>query len=131
MDVTADQYNLSPRMEFRETIAYVENERPQYCLLTLMDTERENEINLGTDWPFEPLAAGDCVVDIAYQNELKKEVGDTLILSVPLYPLINMQAIIYNELNPDLKTPIVIRDYPSRVTCTITGFFDELYGKFP
>ena len=108
MDVTADQYNLSPRMEFRETIAYVENEKPQYCLLTLMDTERENEIDLGTDWPFEPLAAGDCVVDIAYQNELKKEIGDTLILGVPLYPLINMQATIFRELDPDVELPDIL-----------------------
>ena len=30
--------------------------------LILMDTDREKEIGLGPDYPFEPLKAGECIV---------------------------------------------------------------------
>jgi hypothetical protein len=34
--------------------------------VTLIDTEREKEINLGAEWPYKPLGVGECIVNKVY-----------------------------------------------------------------
>ena len=48
-----------------------------------MDTAKEKEINLGKDYPFEPLAGGECIVPSKYQG-LGVQIGDEVQLTLKM-----------------------------------------------
>ena len=72
-----DQYNLSPR--FQQTYYYQsgwEAYAPDdvkvisnvWNQISIMDLEREANIELGTSWPYPDLAADECVLSSDYEK---------------------------------------------------------------
>ena len=55
--------------------------------LGLIDTDREREIGLGQTYPFQALAAGECLVPALYEKKGLK-IGSTVTMSTELGPLI-------------------------------------------
>ena len=66
--------------------------------LMFMDTERENQINLGNDWPFDELAEGECLVSNAFEKTYGVKKGETIYLNYTIkYSLKNIRNF-YNVL---------------------------------
>ena len=69
--------------------------------LILIDTEREKEIGLGTDWPYKPLGPGQCIISRAFADTIYDDyavgIGDKLNLNVLIYNLTQTQADYFNE----------------------------------
>jgi len=61
-------YNLSPRLQFCDAIVVYPSSptTPANNCLMLMDTQREKNIGMAPDYPFEPLAPGECNVPSFY-----------------------------------------------------------------
>ena len=129
MDLTDEEYNLAPRMVFTDTeIA----DSTYTATVILMDTERESDIGLGPDYPFDPLGAGECIVSDAYSENFG--IGETITFVVhgDLYDLVQVQADFYNCCVDLPHRNVNLREFPTVVECTITDFIeDESYGKWP
>ena len=50
--------------------------------ILLMDTEREKQIGLGPNYPFEKLAAGECIISTIMGDEFGIEAGDHIKISM-------------------------------------------------
>ena len=59
-EVTEDNY--APRKLLYHTRLFVDDTNYFNSHLTILDTQREAEIDLGTTWPFPPLKAGECLI---------------------------------------------------------------------
>ena len=59
MSITDNEYNLAPRMVFN---AYAGIRGYDYVYLTVMDTELEKEIDLGSQYPYGALSEGECII---------------------------------------------------------------------
>jgi len=60
-------YNLSPRMQFCGAfVDYKTSPTSADNCLMFMDTQREKDIGIGPEYPFDPLAAGECNVPTFY-----------------------------------------------------------------
>jgi hypothetical protein len=74
--VTQDAYNLSPRKVFGSTFIYTEKQTGKISTnffkesdhslgsLVLIDTEREKEIGVGTNYPFDAMSQGECSISV-------------------------------------------------------------------
>ena len=71
-DITSDKYNLSPRMQFGAALLDYDETTWQ---ASFIDTQREKDIGIGTDWPYDPLGAGECIVTSEYEDASE---GDTV-----------------------------------------------------
>ena len=73
-ELYGDQYNLSPRMQFSSVTA---NKTDHSALdgfkgsIMFMDTERENQIKLGKDWPYSTLNEGECLASSTFGSTYK------------------------------------------------------------
>ena len=74
LNVTKGAYQLSPRVMACNSILA---DNQTVCVL-LLDTERERQIGLGTDYLFEPLGPGECIVNAG----LGVVIGETLQITV-------------------------------------------------
>ena len=94
----------------------------------LLDTEREREIGLGTDYPFEPLGPGECIANAG----LGVAEGETLQITVHWHYLIWYMAYDYNVFVKDPSIPDVptITDVTTTVPCVVKGVMPEPYGKY-
>ena len=71
-----------------------------------MDTAREKDINLGADYPFDPLGAGECVVPDRYESSLGLTVGETVKINYEMSQVLQTLARRYNnEEHPKHKAP--------------------------
>lgn len=91
--VTNDEYNLSPRLQFCTAYNLDTGVYKSLCVM-LMDTDRETEIGLGSDYPYEPLAAGECLIPSIFATDFS--VGDEFEIYVSLYELTDTQSNFYN-----------------------------------
>ena len=57
-----DTYNLAPRGLLRIQAEDPNKSWSSVKSLAIIDTERESQIGIGTDYPFGPLSAGECIV---------------------------------------------------------------------
>ena len=73
MSLSDEEYNLAPRMVFSDA-AIMDSEYK--ATVILMDTERESDIGLGPDYPFDPLGAGECIVSDEYSENFG--IGETI-----------------------------------------------------
>ena len=95
------RYNVAPRMYRTHT----ELSKPTDSLTNgtstfmLIDTEREKEIALGVDWPFAQLGPGECVLSLAFKDQLDLKEGDQLDISL-LIPILEnvLSQQIYNKI---------------------------------
>ena len=56
--ITNDEYNLSPRNAFSGT-----RDGGFEYTVQFLDTNREKDINLGVNYPFDQMSAGECIVN--------------------------------------------------------------------
>ena len=66
--MSGQSYNLAPRFQFCDSDAEVSGYDSTSICVMFMDTEQEKRINLGKDYPFDPLAGGECIVPSKYQG---------------------------------------------------------------
>ena len=71
----------------------ISSNQGNFCL-TLLDTKRESEIGLGTDWPFEALNAGECLVSDQFSGA---EIGDEITLKLQIVFLLKAMIKHYNN----------------------------------
>ena len=96
--------------------------------LVLIDTDRENQIGLGIDYPFEPMNAGECIVPSRFK-EYGFKLGDQLMTKLEHYGDL-IRTIAENNYNPIAETKdwqvIDNRDNFDHMDfpCTIKDFSD-------
>ena len=95
----------------------------------MLDTKRESDIGLGTDWPFEALNAGECLLSDSYTGA---DIGDDITITVNLHYLIITMIEHYNShIRAEGDKKISESDtYNFHITCTIVGTLSQSYGKF-
>ena len=98
-----DTYNLSPREQFQDISANYSSEGyPELKgfkgTIVFMDTIRENQINLGNDWPFDPLAEGECLASSAFQSTYKVEKNETVYFNYTIDSKLDNIRTYYNVL---------------------------------
>ncbi len=71
------------------TNSYCQEYEPNKADVLFIDTELEKQIMLGPDYPYEPLEAGECIINsgILAVNPLLK-VGDTLYIDLAIKNLV-------------------------------------------
>ena len=62
-----------------------------------MDTERENQIKLGQDWPYNTLNEGECLASSSFSETYKVKQGDTIIFNYTLANNMKNLHAYYNE----------------------------------
>ena len=71
-----DKYNIAPRFHYAKVSSVdVPEIKNQY--LNMWDTQLEKEIHLGSQYPYEPLGRGECLVPESYAVH-GYVIGDTL-----------------------------------------------------
>ena len=94
MSLTDEEYNLAPRVTFVDTEIVGSDYDPPTVIL--MDTERESEIGLGSDYPFDPLGPGECIISDTYSDNFGIGEIITLRIGEDLFDLLYTQAAYYN-----------------------------------
>ena len=107
--------------------------------ISFLDLERETDIELGTSWPYQDLAADECVLTNDYQEGNNNfAVGDKVAFGGNFSSLWRMVAEVYNdqvraEGDPEQYAEGFMSggDYPTLVPCTVRGFISTGEGKYP
>ena len=61
-EVTGNKYNLAPRLQFCGVDAIVVSNQNSHACLMFADTELERSIGIGTQYEFEALDPGECII---------------------------------------------------------------------
>lgn len=101
--------------------------------LLLIDTQREEDIYLGTQYPFGTLEAGQCLIADYVQDEM--DLNDIHAIQLYLNMTFTVTAVMenYNVLSVENGwEPLSNTTFNYTVTmpCTVVGFLDETYGKY-
>jgi len=96
---------------------------------TILDTEREKEISLGTEWPYEPLKAGECIVSSKFEEA---DVGQTVQVSIDAGSLTEAMTRYFREevWSGSYRSRIRVEKFPLEFPCKVTAKISESYGKF-
>ena len=96
----------------------------------LMDTALEKEIGIGTNYPFPPLGAGECVISVEEIKVLNVTNGSMVHMETYMVTMLN--AIIDNY-NSQTDNPVhnMTNNITTNLTCKIVGFMDTTYEKYP
>ena len=65
--------------------------------MMFMDTERENRIKLGKDWPFKTLNEGECLASTYFEKEYHVSKGETIKFNYTFDDSFNNIVSFYNE----------------------------------
>ena len=101
-----------------------------------MDTERENRINLGKDWPYETLNEGECLASTYFEKEYHVSKGETVYFNYTVKnSFYNIRAF-YNERAREEgweEMDPVPDGWKILTPCKIVDFFDKdnPHGKVP
>ena len=68
---------MAPRNQFCYSDIVPKGYNSKDTCIMFMDTEREKQIKLGTDYPFDALGAGECILPNSY-TAYGLKVGDTV-----------------------------------------------------
>ena len=68
--------------------------------LYVIDTDREKEIGLGPQYPYGPLASGECIISSDYEEFPRIKKNGEIKLQVNLNPLIRTQVKFFNKHRP-------------------------------
>ena len=74
-----EKFNLAPR--FHECDTILEDYPNLFLMMNMWDTDREKQIDLGLDYPYEPLEKCECIAPAVWQKS-GIAVGDTLKLNM-------------------------------------------------
>ena len=76
MHLSEGEVNVSPRIQLYATDIYLP--KKTYSRVTLIKTDRERQIALGTNYPFAPLKKGQCLVSSYISKAANVTEGDFL-----------------------------------------------------
>ena len=99
-ELYGDELNLSPRNTFHSIYLYkdgVEIAHQEGKQLDFMDTDREKELNIGQDWPFDPLPRGGCIFNKDFA-EGQIQVGDDIDIAVTFGEVLTTIIANYNKM---------------------------------
>ncbi len=102
----------------------------QYLRILLINTTREREIELGRNYPYQPMKKGECIIDetlksYIYNNELKMKIDLNTFLHNNL--LINYYDN-KNEYNENITNIREIKQY-FVINCKVKHVINNYYGK--
>ena len=100
----------------------------------LIDTNRENEIQLGISYPFKAQKKGSCLISSYYEDHLSVEIGDLIKLEVSMNEMLRAMASEFNQfaVTHGYKKVRKTNNYSkTKFTCKVSGFLKESYGKYP
>ena len=97
--------------------------------LIMLDTEREKEIGLGPEYPYDALADGECIISSEFSD--KVEIGDWVKIQFDMRYLMQALIIHYNENRPAGSAEVKYRPFNSHFDCKVVDFIYEPYGKYP
>lgn len=99
MDNAGEDFKISPRLQNCGSYAFMSDayqaDAEGVCIM-FMDTDREKEIGLGADYPYEPLGPGECVLPEIAESTYNFNVGDELKLSIYMGNQMRTMASVYN-----------------------------------
>ena len=61
-----------------------------------IDSKKEKQIGLGTQWPYPPLEQGECIISSQMSRELQVTTGDIIYLSSDVNYILLALVKIYN-----------------------------------
>ena len=104
--------------------------------MMFMDTERENRIKLGKDWPFKTLNEGECLASTYFEKEYHVSKGETIKFNYTFDDSFNNIVSFYNERALEEgweQMDRVSQDLKIIMPCEIVDFFDNdnPHGKVP
>ena len=79
-EVVGDQYNLSPRFHIAGINTDFAGSEQDFYIMAL-DFAKENEIDLGTQFPFQSLEDGECLLSQVHEKKYALQVGQTVELT--------------------------------------------------
>ena len=129
--------NLAPRQQLCGsniyfTIPTSQNKQSLSTCIGAIDTAQEKLIGIGTDYPFNSLGAGECLLPIGMQTE-GVAINDSVEVYLTVGNLLNAMAAEYNKLTEASAkdyAPIVPKLTQVTFNCKVVGFLDGAYGKY-
>lgn len=100
----------------------------------MIDTKRENEIRLGTEYNFGSLGYAECNLNDFYVSQIGVRKGDVMILDMFNQELFNIMIMKYNEyarLNSEETVPLLEGFVQVKLPCKVSNLLEGSYGKFP
>ena len=129
--------SLSPRQQFQDTTFLFGQSGSASLYLGLIDTAKEKSINLGVEYPFEPLGPGECIFpnNFAFPNIPDANLAIQLDQSIEVqWNAGKLLASLVSEFNnrTDPAQHVIVPPTKIQVifNCTVKGFLDTSYGKY-
>lgn len=92
------EYNLAPRLHVSSSgVGKTADSLATDGFVYFLDIQREAEINVGVDWPYPDLKAGECVLTKDYQSANGLSVGDEIYVNMQNQALWVTLASFYNQ----------------------------------
>lgn len=99
----------------------------------LMDTQREKDIYLGTEYPYDTLSSGQCLISSDMEDLMNISENQAIQLYMNITMTVTALMQNYNVLSaqngwePLTNTTF---NYTVQMPCTVVGFLDETYAKY-
>ena len=95
----------------------------------MIDTAREAKLGIGTEWPFEPLDAGECLLTNTFKEV---EIGDTVDVVLGTNSLLLAMSRYYmdNIWSHSRRDRIRVHGDALSIECKVVGKIDQSYGKW-
>lgn len=100
--------------------------------LAYIDTDREQSLGIGTDYPFGPMAADECIVPEQFRKSNPSlTIGSVFSFQWDEGSIILTAARVFNKeyLQPG-REPVDVKRWDFNYTCTIKGFKTSNFGKY-
>ena len=97
--------------------------------LILLDTEREKEIGLGPEYPFEALSDGECIISSEFANRV--DLNQWVSITGDMRYLLDNQINYYNEHRPAGSEEVRFKYFYMYFDCKVVDFIYKPYGKYP
>lgn len=125
-------YNLSPRFHMCGADVTGTNGQFNACIMAF-DFKREQEIDLGQNFPFSRLERGECLLSTKQKELYNFQEGQTVSMTFLEPDLWATLAKYYNK-EADAqnwpRVPALTTSQTSTFSCTVVGFYEKSYGKF-
>lgn len=100
--------------------------------LAFIDTDRERSLGIGTDYPFGPLAEGECLLPERFRKSNSSlAIGSVFSFNYDQGAIIQAAAQVFNRdyLQPGVE-PVHVNTWDFNYNCTIKDFKTSNYGKY-
>jgi len=100
--------------------------------LAFIDTDRERSLGIGNDYPFSPLAEGECLLPERFRKSNSSlAIGSVFSFNFEQGSIIQAAAHVFNRdyLQPGVE-PVKVYRWDFNYNCTIKDFKTSNYGKY-